>query len=1272
MKLKHFVILFFLVIVSFKSFSTHIVGGEIYYDCLGGNNYRITLKLYRDCFNGLAPYDNPATIFIFDSTGTFLDSVCVPFPGSVVLPFPISNPCLTPPTNICYEEAIYQTTINLPNLAGGYNLVYQRCCRNGTILNLVNPGDVGSSYVAHVPDPALAVCNSSPHYNNFPPIFLCSGVPLVFDHSATDSDGDSLHYTLCDPFTGLDANCPILGPQASSNCNSPIADPPAYPFVPWLSPYSGSYPMSSSPALAVDPTTGLMTGTPNMIGQWVIGVCVEEYRNGVLLSVNKRDFQFNVVECGIPVASIPTLQPFCFGTPSNFSQTSINAFTYHWDFGETGLTNDTSNLFAPSWTYTSLGTYNVSLIVNPNTLCTDTTIIPVTVYPLPTMTSNNATSICSGNTLNVPLTANTASTFTWLATSNANVTGESTTSQSGSPINNTLTNNTASNQNVLYTVTPTSNPGGCVGNPQTVTVTVNALPVVNTPDQTICNGVSLNLGITSNIASTYTWSATDNTNTTGETTTQQSGNTITDLISNPTGTIQQVVYAVVATSTANGCVAPAQNINVDVIPPPTMIPINDSGLCSGSVFNMPLNASVPSSYTWIATDNTNVSGESTTSQSGSPINNTLTNNSLFNQTVAYIVTPTSLSGGCLGVSDTINAIVYQSPLMTSIPFDSVCDGTAINIALSANMASTFTWVAANNANTTGESTSTQSSATINDVVNNNSAANQNIIYSVTPTSNSEGCVGATQTVTVTVHPAPTVTNSPTIICNGVPLNIAIATDVPATFVWSATNNTNTTGETTTSQTSVNITDLINNPTDTIQQVVYSVVATSTATGCVASSQNINVDVVPPPLMTNLTDSALCSGGLFNVPLQSSVPSNYTWVATDNSNVNGESTVSQSGSPISNTLINSSLSNQTVEYIVTPTSLSGGCLGLPDTINAIVYPGISADFDFDKVPCVSQVTFNDSSIATPTSWLWHFGDGDSSIAQNPSHTYDSIGVYDVQLVVETVNGCTDTAEIQIDFAGPAPVSITTDTSVCLGNSIQLLATGGFAYSWSPANTLSDSSIANPVATPIDTTTYTVMVSTVDNFGDSCSQTVSTTVYAIDPGLYTIDATVDHDTIVAGESTTLHAITDSSLVVIWNPASEVSNQNDFNPSVSPDGTTTFVVSILDSVGCPKIDSITVYVLSNKCEEESVFVPNTFTPNGDGKNDILYVRGNTLKKIYFAVYNRRGELIFETNDLSIGWDGTYGGRIADPDVFAWYLRATCFSNAELTSKGNVTLIR
>jgi gliding motility-associated-like protein len=471
MKKKLLVFLLFLTLIPLKNFATHIVGGEIFYDNLGGNNYRITLKLYRDCLTGIAPYDNPASVFIFNSAGTFIDSLEIPFPGSVTLPVTINNPCFTPPSNICVEEAVYQAIVNLPSIPGGYDITYQRCCRNGTILNLIGPGNVGSTYMAHIPDNTIAAGNSSPRFTNFPPLFLCLGVPLYFDHSASDPDGDSLYYELCDPYTGLDPTCNILGSTAALGCPA-IASPPPYPFVPWLAPYNGAYPMSASPAISINPVTGLMTGTPNMLGQWVVGVCVSEYRGGVLIDVNKRDFQFNVVDCpGLPVASIPLQTTFCFGYNVNFTQNSINAFTYHWDFGDPTTSLDTSNVLAPTWTYSDSGTYVVTLIINPGTFCADTNSNTFYIYPLLAPSFVSPAGQCV-DVNNFNFTAAGAfmgnGTFSWNFGSHAN----------------TVTSNLQNPSNVIfdapgiYPVTLTISENGCTQS-YTANVEVYPKPVAN-------------------------------------------------------------------------------------------------------------------------------------------------------------------------------------------------------------------------------------------------------------------------------------------------------------------------------------------------------------------------------------------------------------------------------------------------------------------------------------------------------------------------------------------------------------------------------------------------------------------------------------------------------------------------------------------------------------------------------------------------------------------------------------------------------------------------
>ena len=212
-----------------KIYSTHIVGGEIYYDKLTGNSYKITLKVYRDCFNGVPPLDNPAYVFIYNASGSLVQYLAMSNPVVSQIPPSINNPCFTAPNNICVQEGIYTTTVNLAPSTGGYTLVYQRCCRNNTILNLISPGSVGSSYWCHIPGPEVVTTNSEPRFTYFPPIFICNGIPIDFNHVANDPDGDSLAYKLCDPFNGLDACCPLLNPtsppapSASSLCTSPPA-----------------------------------------------------------------------------------------------------------------------------------------------------------------------------------------------------------------------------------------------------------------------------------------------------------------------------------------------------------------------------------------------------------------------------------------------------------------------------------------------------------------------------------------------------------------------------------------------------------------------------------------------------------------------------------------------------------------------------------------------------------------------------------------------------------------------------------------------------------------------------------------------------------------------------------------------------------------------------------------------------------------------------------------------------------------------------------------
>ena len=352
--------------------ATHIVGGELNYRYLGNDLYEVRLTVYRDCYNGIPPFDNPASLGIFDAFNNFFEEVLLDFRGSDTIPPTINSPCFIPPTNICYERTTYIDTVMLPPSAQGYQMAYQRCCRNYTIVNIILPDATGATYYASVPGTSTFSQNANPVFNNWPPPFICAGIPFVFDHSATDPDGDSIVYELCSPMQGADTINPIPAPP----------NPPPYSSVIYQAPYSLANLLGGTP-LTINPQTGELTALPSTVGQFVVGVCAREFRNGIYLSTTRRDFQLNVVPCPtLVVAALQYPLVTCGSNTVQFVNQSINAGSYLWDFGLPG-NSDTSTAFSPVFTYPDTGTYQVSLIaysfVNP--ACADTITGQVTVLP---------------------------------------------------------------------------------------------------------------------------------------------------------------------------------------------------------------------------------------------------------------------------------------------------------------------------------------------------------------------------------------------------------------------------------------------------------------------------------------------------------------------------------------------------------------------------------------------------------------------------------------------------------------------------------------------------------------------------------------------------------------------------------------------------------------------------------------------------------------------------------------------------------------------------
>ncbi len=473
--------------------ASHVIGGEMYYDYIGGDQYRFTIKLYRDC-GPTSQVDLPASVAVGVYNGTsnayqFRQNLNATG-AAVNVPVVLDNPCLSVPPEACVETRTYVGEFTLPFSPDGYQLSYQVCCRSGTIVNVVDAGNVGLSLLVRVPGDVFG--NSSPRYDELPPVALCLNETLIFDHSATDPDGNELVYELCSPFLGGSAGfTPGPIPTPSQNTQPP------YNFIPWLGGYSATSPILSNPPITIDALTGVLTVRPTQIGRYVIGVCVSEYQDGVLLSTSRRDFMFQVVPCDASVNSIIAPQTdFCTDLTIQFDNNSTGASDLEWNFGDPNSTSDVSTEASPSWTYSEPGSYTVTLITGPGLTCADTTTAVFNVFlkPEPTFTSPEPQCGAASVTLTATGDFGAGATASWNFGSGATpATGQ------GITVSSTFAANGV--QPVTLSVTENGCTGAFTGN-----VEVYPEPVASiVPQSRICTGLTIQFGNASTGPGSYVW-----------------------------------------------------------------------------------------------------------------------------------------------------------------------------------------------------------------------------------------------------------------------------------------------------------------------------------------------------------------------------------------------------------------------------------------------------------------------------------------------------------------------------------------------------------------------------------------------------------------------------------------------------------------------------------------------------------------------------------------------------------------------------------------------
>lgn len=364
--------------------------------------------------------------------------------------------------------------------------------------------------------------------------------------------------------------------------------------------------------------------------------------------------------------------------------------------------------------------------------------------------------------------------------------------------------------------------------------------------------------------------------------------------------------------------------------------------------------------------------------------------------------------------------------------------------------------------------------------------------------------------------------------------------------------------------------------------------------------------------------------------------------------------------------------------------SGNCI-LPFTgADTVFVRGANVKFGVDRTLfCDSgTVHFTDSTTSNEkiVQYNWSFGDGSFSASQNPVHTYLGSGLYPVSLITTSSSLCRDTATLstRIKIVQSPAISILGDSVLCQNE--KLLNTGTYlrsdtsAVQWFWQFPNGNTSVLMLPPAQRYTLPGNFVISAVAVNSSGCIDSASKNIHVNPLPVITGPATL---TSLVGTPIPIQPMTYSSNVVryVWTPSTGLSCTTCPQPVARPNFNTLYTVTATDSNGCRNAATVQVIVL---CKNANVFVPNTFSPNGDGSNDVFYVRGSGLARIKsLRIFNRLGEVVFEAlnfsaNDASKGWDGTYKGTKLSPDTYVYQLDVFCDNSDSIRVDGSLTLIR
>ncbi|MES2704506.1 MAG: choice-of-anchor L domain-containing protein [Bacteroidota bacterium] len=741
-----------------------------------------------------------------------------------------------------------------------------------------------------------------------------------------------------------------------------------------------------------------------------------------------------------------------------------------------------------------------------------------------------------------------------------------------------------------------------------------------TPDTSICRGESMTItaegdAMFSTIL-TYTWGPAASLSTTG---------ILTPVIATPTVTTTYTLTG--STSAAVGCVPQMREVTITVYEPPTLSV--DSHLVRTCV-GVPVmlhatipGTTIPMTYTW--TPPTHLSS-------------TTIWNPIVNPTVAGDITYTvsvhpTANIYCVSV-DTIRVHTLPNDFTLHNPDTAICLGSAVQTRITGSNEFLWQWAPPTWVSNVNVKTPVITPGMIG-------------TYGYTVTASYAHCPDMIHSFTIEVDTAAHPVSITDTICLGMVDTFDFT--VPGTVGGTGSNYYHYQWLPGTYVSNDTMPNVVITPT-VAGSLTYTITVSPHAAAC-AVNNIVNLEVLPNKISVYPEDTAICVGESIQVTATGYHPSfTYQWLPT-------------AGIAMSHLLAPLVVPDTSATYVVT--GHFHKCPDIRDTMIVDVQPNPDVYLGGNRFVCEFDTLHIHASV-TP-SWYTNY-----TYSWTPGTTLDfttgsSVTFYgkDTATVIATVttaNGrCTsiDSAQI-IVYPGNFASLDTQARDFCPHDSATIRPQGGVAYSWTPTLYLDDPNAINPVIKPITSETYTIIATSQHGCRDTIGfQSI------VHPGavLYLGDSA----TIYPGESYQIKNQTNCSAFT-WFPPAGLSNAYIADPIATPLFNTKYVVNGVTEWGCEATDSINIYVST----ESLLALPNAFTPGSGVNNEFKIIKRGIATLNYFRIFNRWGNLVFETTDIDKGWDGQYNGVPQPFGVFVYQVEAVTSTGRIFEKHGNVTLIR